>query len=450
LRTIALLTDRSSLVMGALALALGLGAGCGEAGPGSNDEGASPGAPGAVSPPASVETLTYEAPLGDTTWIFAHVEAEAVCVVHDVGVPAAEAAPIYADAAGWIRVGIMPSPTDPAARAALDCTGRDGSVVERTLMIRSIPAGAVPANNPSPPPVVARRTVPALEGDPMAPSQKELRARGYPPRPDPVRSPSGYAAWRTLVSTPYYVPLAEPVRGGARKRSGATAGSDQSLWSGAVTVVAQGTYSAVSANWTVPKLNLDPARAYSLYATSVWAGLGGNPDLIQAGVQDTLTMVSSNVGVVTHQGFYESTHDTSDGEAVYLPGASYPISHGDAVFSETFVCSYDGLEYDPSGTYGCFLVYDTTAGWGTEAVLPIDGSSSLVDYTAEWIVERPNLGQPIGLADYGSVVFTNVQANSVAAFDTPLQSMVNSNGDLLSYPTWESNGDLLLTYVRSE
>jgi hypothetical protein len=445
-----MLTDRSSLVMGALALALGLVAGCGEAVPGSNDEGASPGAPEAVSPAASVETLTYEAPLGDTTWIYAHVEGEAVCVVHDVGVPAGEAFPIYADAAGWIRVGVMPSPTDPVAPVALDCTGPDGSVVERALMIRSIPAGAVPANNPSPPPVVARRTIPALEGDPMAPSQKELSARGYPPRPDPVRSPSGYAAWRTFVSTPYYVPLAEPVRGRARTRSGAKGGSDQALWSGAVTTVAPGTYSQVSANWTVPKIYLDPAGAQSLYESAVWAGLGGNPDLIQAGTWDTLTMVNG-VGWVTHQGWYESTNDSSDPYAIFLPGASYPISHGDTIFSETYVCSADGLEYDPSATHGCFWVADTMAGWSSITILPIDGSSSLVDYTAEWIVERPDAGQPIGLTDYGSVVFTNLYANDVAAYDTPLQSMINpSDGKTLSYPTWESNGTLLLTWVACE
>jgi hypothetical protein len=404
LRTIAIFTDRSSLVMGACALSLGLLAGCGEAIPGSNDEGASP-----ASPPAGVETLTYEAPLGETTWIFAHVEGRAVCVMHDVGAPASDAAPIYADAAGWIRVGIEPSPTVSEAPLALDCTGPDGRVVERALAIRAIPAGAVPANSPTPPPV-ARRTIPALEGDPMAPSQAELAARGYPPRPDPVRAPARYAAWSSLVSTPSQVPLVEHIRAPARSHrvtrgSGSKAGTlTYHNTSGAIATGGSATYDQVSANWNVPKISADPAGEFELYESCEWAGLGGDSGLglIQAGTWDTSNVVGVVLGngtyVVTHSGWYESTADpANDGDAYMLPTSQYPISHGDTIYSETYICEAQtinfGFEtivvYLPSagGTYGCMYVNDQTQGWNSGLQpLPIGGPATWVNYLAEWVV----------------------------------------------------------------
>jgi hypothetical protein len=41
---------------------------------------------------------------------------------------------------------------------------------------------------------------PALKGDPLAPSQRDLFAAGYPFRPDPNSSPGEYARWLSIVS----------------------------------------------------------------------------------------------------------------------------------------------------------------------------------------------------------------------------------------------------------
>ena len=441
-----MLTDRSSLVTGALALALV--AGCGEAVPGSNDEGASPGAPEAASPSHSVETLTYEAPLGDTTWIFAHVEGRAVCVVHDVGASASDAAPIYADTAGWIRVGIEPSPTASVAPVALDCTGPDGRVVERTLAIRSNPRGRGPRKQPEPsagrPPDNPRARRQSAGAQPEG-------ARG-PRLPAPPRPRAGPGAVRRVVrvvSTPSRVPLEEHVRAPARSRrltggSGAEAGGTS--WyntSGAIAggVGGTATYAQVGATWSVPQIYADPANAFPLYESCEWAGLCSKAlGLIQAGTWDTYTPMSNGPAVITHSGWYESTANPGNGGAMFLPTSQFPVSHADTIYSETYICAPQRIEFDgqwttiympnADGAFGCMYVNDQTQGWDTLGALPIGGPVTWVNTIAEWVLERPSVSAPdgYGLSNYGTVQFSGLSAGPGPWANAPLATMFNQAG----------------------
>ncbi len=438
--------------------------------------------------PASVETLAYEAPVGAVTWFFAHVEATAVCVLHGAGSPSTSGLPLVADANGWLRMGVSAPTLGTVATAAFDCTAPDGSVVLRTMSIRALPASAVPAHNPSPPPV-DRTVIPALEGDPMALDPQELAARGYPPRPDPVSAPGRYAEWRNAVSTPSYIPRVDPVptptttiaamAGVSPSRARpAHGGSDAGYgcngdypgwspyWSGAA--LDNGPYAQVGATWTVPSVSYDPAAAFDVYTSSAWEGLGNHPNLIQAGTEQdgTWTQVEEcyfpphppdcHEAPFFATNYYAWTEsgglNHGQGNGTVFPATQYPLFPGDTIVSETFICSSNKTP-DANGNYGCMYVNDTTQGWATGTqILSIGGPASTVSYSAEWIMERstPSPAPAAwGVSNYGSIVFSALNPSPAPRSTNQFWTMVDADCVPMSVASWESDGDLKVTFEQS-
>lgn len=427
-KTTVKLINRSSLLL--CASSVGLVAGC-------------------VTDAPRADDLVFQAPLGTTTYVYAQVEARAACIARPVDQAAADPEPLYADTTGWIRFGVMPSPTELTTRALLDCTGPDGSVVERAVMFETLPSDATPHNVE--PPAFPRLEVPALAGDPMAPTQDELAARGYPQRPDPVESPARYARWLRAVSTPKYIPLAEPIAGPSRHRPKQVENNSNSYnWSGAETNSNPGDYAWIDAVWNVPTLSNDPARAYSVYHESAWPGLGdgdGNDNLIQAGVADEYDALGNGTFLVYHQGWYESLGDPGNGGQMNFPSSQFPIAHSDEVGVEVAICNSDGTR-QADAVHSCMSLENYTENWLVEgAILPIGGAASTVNNRAEWIVERPSDSGSYGLTNYGSVTFEYLGPSN--ALGAPLVTMINSSGQTMSQAAWDDD-DLVVTYVRSE
>ena len=156
--------------------------------------------------------------------------------------------------------------------------------------------------------------------------------------------------------------------------------------------------------WIVP-----PAAcgSLSLATDSMWVGLGGvgtspSPLLVQAG---TFTECSLGGGYTTN-GTWEIVPPGGPSKAVLLPSSRYPVSTGDLMFAA--VGDLGGGRYSMD-------VQDESADWGWSKTVSLRWKAE--PYSADWIVES---GSNFGLADFGSVAFTN------CAYDKSLTSLAKA------------------------
>src|SRR3954447_10634906 len=86
-----------------------------------------------------------------------------------------------ADERGYVRFHARAPKHGATLELDIASTGADGETMRHKLTMR----GDHHARREQPVPAPAGHPLPPLEGDPMALSNAELIARGYPPRPDP-------------------------------------------------------------------------------------------------------------------------------------------------------------------------------------------------------------------------------------------------------------------------
>lgn len=188
--------------------------------------------------------------------------------------------------------------------------------------------------------------------------------------PDSGQNPSG-------GSTPGGTPSPSPA-------SPSLSGQDvSSNWSGYA--ANSGTYTAVSATWTVPP----PAATGSVGVDATWVGIGGvnSRDLIQAGTQ--ATVLSS--GRAQYQAWIETLPQASQTVSLAVhPGDSVTVS----------------LAEQQSGVW-LISFRDNTTGQSYQQTVRYSSSRS----SAEWVEEAPSGGRRIlPLDNFGSVTFTNGSA----------------------------------------
>jgi hypothetical protein len=146
-----------------------------------------------------------------------------------------------------------------------------------------------------------------------------------------------------------------------------------------------GTFTSVSASWTLPKLAVDGPFG----ADAAWVGIGGlrSRDLIQAGTQQS---VSGN-GSVTYQAWIEM-----------LPDASHPVPLT-VLPGDTVTVSLDQQAGDN------WLFSFTNIASGQTLQRSVQYSSSLS--SAEWIEEAPFARQRVlPISQFGSLSFSNASA----------------------------------------
>ncbi|MGE5042017.1 MAG: G1 family glutamic endopeptidase [Candidatus Levyibacteriota bacterium] len=155
-------------------------------------------------------------------------------------------------------------------------------------------------------------------------------------------------------------------------------------WSGYVSQ--NGSYTGVSATWTVP----NPTTSSGNYGTNAeWVGIGGsgNADLIQAGTQAAV----DRMGNASYEAFYET-----------LPDPSTPfkidVAPGDSITAT--VTKGSGSTFNIS-------IKNNTNNQSVSLQIPYNSSLS----SADWIEEAPSGGKKIlPLSDFGTVAFTNAWA----------------------------------------
>src|ERR1700722_3564618 len=286
--------------------------------------------------------------------------------------------------------------------------------------------------------------LPSLEGVPLALSNQELMARGYPPRPDPEQSPARYARWHRIVSRPYTavnprlvphadvsfshskaarqsrsptLPLPPPnPHPGSRFASSALPlprplaqpifNSNSNIWSGATITNPINQFCAIQADWDVPAVYA-PSGAPAYSAAAPWIGLdNSSTDLYQSGTD-------SECYDFGFPFFWTFTIYWAWIESLPFAPSGVPnltVAPGDSISVDIFVADENGTTWYQNGTWGgltsqdnsvWYMLNNNTRGltyWGTQptAGSTIGGLSStpFTGSSAEFILERPSLGSP--------------------------------------------------------
>ncbi len=192
-------------------------------------------------------------------------------------------------------------------------------------------------------------------------------------------------------------------------------------WSGYA--VSGEAFSDVAGSWTVPSVTCTgDTTTYS----SQWIGIDGyDSDTVQ---QDG-TEADCILGEPHYGAWYELYGDdaVNDGDEVPLPNSTYPVSPRDALTASVSL----------SGSMWTLTVADLTANWTYSIKLP-SWTPAPKQSSAEWIVERPQVGSLTALSNFGSVSFTTATAvdsatsGSISAFSPQPLEMVGST--LLAVP----------------
>jgi hypothetical protein len=211
--------------------------------------------------------------------------------------------------------------------------------------------------------------------------------RATPPPPDPIGSPP---------------PDVQPGVGTSRNWSGYAA--------------RDGTFTSVSASWTIPKLALDGAFG----ADASWVGIGGlrSRDLIQAGTQQSV----SGTGSVSYQAWIEM-----------LPDASHPVPltvlPGDAITVS--------VDQQPGDNW-LFSFTNLTSGQTLQRNVQYSSSLS----SAEWIEEAPFARRRVlPISQFGTLTFSNAsavrdgQSSTIADLAARSISLVDDSGRNLAVPS---------------
>lgn len=320
----------------------------------------------------------------------------------------------------------------------VEYTGEDGTTARHTLALRGDTEHGAPisANEVDAQPVGSLRA--ALEGDPLALSDQDLVARGYPPRPDPKLSPARYVRWNRIVSRPYTavnprlvphpevsfahahpviqqrsptLPLPPPQAHPALALNAPTLplppplvrpmfNANSNSWSGAYLNRPILQFSAIQGDWKVPGvIALPNAPPYS--AAAEWIGLDNSgTDLYQSGTDSECNYFAPFGWVFTNYWMWIES-------LPFAPWAvpNFTVTPGDSVSVDIFVADQNGMTWFKDGTWGgltsrdnsvWFMLYNNSRGlsyWGTlpTARETLDGLSStgFTGTTAEFIIERP-------------------------------------------------------------
>jgi hypothetical protein len=203
--------------------------------------------------------------------------------------------------------------------------------------------------------------------------------------------------------------------------------TESSNWSGYVDTGSTGAFTSVYGDWTVPTLTCNSGK--NAYA-SAWIGIDG--DGSSTVEQDGIEADCSQSNVASYYAWYEMFGDNAvdGGDEVELnpdPGY-YPVSPGDQMSASVSV----------AGNEWTLAISDLTKGWNYKTSPAITFSAA--QESAEWIVERPEVGsdKTVPLADFGSVTFTNATVNGtsdpISEF-TPLSiGMVGNGSTFLAAP----------------
>jgi hypothetical protein len=245
-------------------------------------------------------------------------------------------------------------------------------------------------------------TQPPAGFDPLTASPADLDRYGYPQRPAADESPKAFATW-AMVTNPalkrvvpqlertniYHRPAAGLVTKGAKKW-------ESSNWSGYAVTQKSPLLTSVTGAWTVPPVQqafgtCDGGWDYS----SEWVGIDGfnNSELFQAG-SEADAFCSGGETATNYDPWVEWLPESE----IILTGA-VPVVPGDYLIVTVTATNWSHGE----SSNGTLLFTDVTQQWQVSAAYTAAslGGTFVVGKSAEWIVERPEVGGSFAtLANY--------------------------------------------------
>jgi hypothetical protein len=314
----------------------------------------------------------------------------------------------YADDDGTARLYLRDvDPTASGDTFAVDCV--DGGGSENIVMLGVTVVDSAPSVTAAPYAKAGKPTLPVFAGDPSSASPSDLRAAGYPPRPNAgtpeyadwlevVESGATFIAPRSSTGTQGQTPLrhvapAPAPAGGTDSVEASDNWSGYTISSNADASPYVGVYGA----WSVPQAYGGDGTAAWAHST-MWVGIDGAPptdDVVQTGSEhDTLSagwLEVSSYAVWTE--WYPLLCQVV---------VNFPVAPGDDLHAWTQVTDDDGA---PSATpsVAWFYLFDATQNLYTRVSTAIPGGVTFNGHTAEWILERPDVdGSLTGLAEYAS------------------------------------------------
>jgi|HubBroStandDraft_6_1064221.scaffolds.fasta_scaffold111144_1 hypothetical protein len=157
-------------------------------------------------------------------------------------------------------------------------------------------------------------------------------------------------------------------------------------------------FSAVTGSWSVPAVTC-PTSATSY--SSQWIGIDGAQSQT---VEQDGTESDCFGGAPSYDAWYEMYGDNAvnSGYEVELSPTSYPVAPGDAMTASVSL----------AGPTWTLAISDTTRNW-TYSINISTPSPAPQQSSAEWIVERPEVGGSLAtLSDFGNAAFTNATATN--------------------------------------
>jgi hypothetical protein len=261
-------------------------------------------------------------------------------------------------------------------------------------------------------------SAPSAGFDPMTADDAALAQYGYPPRPDAETSPAAYARWAkamrairtriipqlTMTNIRHRPFMGAPALGPATLAA-ASGPAYSSNWSGFVSASRLGALRAanfldvVSAEYVVPLVtNATCDRGWD-YA-SQWVGLDGwaSNDVLQAGAE-TDAYCSSFHARAAYSVWFEwyPAYETRI--------ANMTITAGDDLFVAVWAVS---------ATKGKIFIENLNQGAMTAVTFTAPPGTTLLGESAEWIVERPEVGGKLAtLAKYTADYFSAAAARDL-------------------------------------
>jgi hypothetical protein len=263
---------------------------------------------------------------------------------------------------------------------------------------------------------------PADGTDLLRAADDDLHLHGLPHRPDPNSLPNAARAWLKVMRRikRFVVPqlterhdfVFRPIRP-ARAASGTPSDvSTTSNWGGLVMTDAP-PYRQAWGSWTIPQIQIPPGGTDPSYSCAIWVGLGGylnDDNLLQAGTAQAVGAGGAGECFAWYEWY--------PAPPIMLTGFDVQAGHTIAVF----VGEYD----DGSGRGVVGMANLVTGDAIPMTVIPlpvVDASGNTINpaikapsgASAEWIVERPDLGNGgsetyAELPDFGEVNFTHAAA----------------------------------------
>ena len=263
--------------------------------------------------------------------------------------------------------------------------------------------------------------------DLLGASDDELNAHGLPHRPDPKALPNAARSWLRVMRRikRFVVPklavrqdyLFRPVRHAGTAAQGADGGAQSGVTSnwGGLVMTDSPPYRMAWGSWTIPEVQIPPGGTLPAYSCATWVGLGGyfnDQNLLQAGVAQALGADGSGECFAWYEWFPAppimlSGFTVAAGQTLAVFIGDYDDGSGRGLVGMANLVTGDAIPMT-------VVPQPTIDACGIAVSPPIAAPSSA---SAEWIVERPDLGcggpeKYAELPDFGEVNFTHAAAVS--------------------------------------